>query len=118
MSFEVTVEGQEAPFITLSDEWIVIQAEKRGVSEEIILKALETYHDAVLECTGENCDAGNFPRLEDYLPTKRVSSWVKVSTQERAAKDAERERKAWEEVERKRAVHEALRKKLGFEPLQ
>lgn len=111
--------------INLSKEWIESYALRVGVDVAEVSKALADFQadvDSYTSMTEDNdmaiiCNEEGFPRLDDYLPKKVVDTVTRVTDAERTEAKAQADEKARKERENKRAVHKALREKLGMPPI-
>jgi len=116
-TFDVQPKGFEAPIISLSDEWVAMQAIRRGVDEQKIIDALNNYKqdieekfDAEMLCNGEI----DMPRIEDYLPVRVVDSVRRLTEDEVIAVRKRRAEQEKQRRERAKEVHRRLREKLGM----
>jgi hypothetical protein len=108
--------------VNLSDAWIKSYAKRVGVSEDAVQKSVAEFQEAVESYTGmaasKNieiiCNEEGFPRLDDYLPKKIVDS---ISTDPNLTAEAQKayaDAQAKKKREAARAMHDALREKLGL----
>lgn len=110
--------------ISLSDEWVESYAERVGVSEGSVVRAITEFQRDVESYTGMAkekgvsiiCNEEGFPRLDDYLPKVEVETVTRLTPDERQKMKEKREAEAIAKRERSRDVHRRLREKLGMPP--
>ena len=97
-----------------------------GVDVEEVAKAIAEFQkdaNSYTSMTEGNdmailCNEDGFPRIDDYLPKKVVDTVTRVTDEERAEAKKQADEAARKEREGKRAVHKALREKLGMPPIK
>ena len=113
--------------ITLSREWIESYALRVGVDVEEVEKSLGEFQEdadsytSMANTAGKYiailCNEDGFPRLDEYLPQSEWDGITRVTAEERAEAKNKADETARKEREAKRAVHKALREKLGMPPV-